>query len=259
MLVMGMAFLAALLGLAVGSYLNVVIWRLRTGEQGFRSRSKCPDCHKVLKPSELVPLVSFLALKGRCSGCGAAISWQYPLVEVSTMLLFLLAWHVHGGAGGVLGPEWLGFLRDILFVAALTVVFVIDARDMLVHDSVVLPAAAAAFLLNILLGHAWTGLLLAAAVGAGFFLFQYAVSRGRWIGGGDIRIGLMMGAMLGFPGVLAALLLSYVLGAVAAVFLILFGKKGWKSQLAFGTFLSVGTAVILFFGEAVWNWYGNLL
>lgn len=254
-----MALVVALLGLAFGSYLNVVIWRLRSGERGHRSRSKCPDCHKVLTPSELIPLVSFFVLKRKCRGCEKPISWQYPLVEFAVMGLMLVSFWTHGGAGGALGPNWLFFLRDTLFIAALVVVFVIDFRDMLVHDSVTLSAAGIGLLLNWYLGLSIGNLLLAVAVGAGFFLFQHAVSGGRWVGGGDIRIGAMMGAMLGFPGVVAALLIAYMIGALTALGMLAFGKTTWKSQMPFGTFLTAATAIILFFGDAIWNWYGGLL
>lgn len=254
-----MAFVVAALGLAIGSFLNVVISRLRSGDEGLGGRSRCPRCHAVLRPSELVPLVSFLALRGRCRSCRLPISWQYPLVEASTMLLFLIAFGLHGGVSGLLGGNALALARDLVFVSALTVVFVVDLLDMTVFDAVTLPAAAAAFLFNLALGRGAIELLAAAGAGAGFFLLQYAISKGRWIGGGDIRIGAMMGAMLGFPGVLAALFIAYVLGAAAAVVLLAARKASWSSQLAFGTFLSAAAAIVLFVGDRLWSWYATFL
>lgn len=247
-----MALLIGLIGLAVGSFLNVAIGRLRSGEKGWRSRSRCPECHAVLRPSELVPLVSFLALRGHCRSCRKPISWQYPLVEFSTMLLFLLAYAVHG-------PSYMMLLRDGFFIAVLTIVFVVDLRDMVVFDSVTLPAAAAAFLLNLALGYDALNLLLAAVVGGGFFLLQYALSRGRWIGGGDIRIGAMMGMMLGFPQILLALFAAYVTGAIVALGLMAAGKAKWTGRMAFGTFLSAATVLALFFGPRVAAWYASFL
>jgi len=254
-----MSLIVAIFGLAVGSFLNVVIGRLRSGETGWRSRSRCPDCHAVLRPSELVPVVSFLALRGRCRSCGKAISWQYPLVELSTMLLFLTAFWLRGGDAGVLSGGFLLMARDWVFIAALTIVFVVDLRDMVVFDSVTLPMIVIAFLFNFAAGADPVNLFLAALAGAGFFLFQYAVSRGRWVGGGDIRIGGMMGMMLGFPGVLLALFAAYVTGAVAALGLLAAGKARWSGQMAFGTFLSVGTVLALFFGQRIMAWYASLL
>lgn len=254
-----MLLVVILCGLAVGSFLNVVIGRLRSGETGWRGRSRCPGCHAVLKPSELVPILSFMALRGRCRSCRMPISWQYPIVEFSTAALFAAAFAVHGGEVGVLGGGLPALLRDWVFIAGLTVIFVVDLKDMLVFDSVVLPMAAVAFFFNLATGGRALGLLLAAAVGGGFFLLQYAVSKGRWIGGGDIRIGAMMGLMLGFPGILLALFLSYVMGALTALGLLVAGKAKWSSQMAFGTFLSVGTLLTLFFGQRVLAWYASLL
>lgn len=252
--------ITAFAGLAVGSFLNVVIGRLRSGERGWRSRSRCPECHTMLRPSELVPLISFLLLRGRCRSCKKPISWQYPLVEFTTMALFLLAGLLRAPTIDVAAPfTLLPFLRDWIFISFLTVVFVIDLRDMVVFDSVTLPAAGLAFLINIVLGHDVLNLLLAAVVGAGFFLLQYVVSRGRWIGGGDIRIGAMMGMMLGFPLVILALFAAYIVGAIVALGLMAAGKAKWTGQMAFGTFLSVATVLALFFGQDAMNWYATLL
>ena len=243
-----MALLVAVLGLTIGSFLNVVIYRLRTGERGWRSRAACPECHAVLRPSDLVPLVSFAVLHGKCRSCKGHISWQYPLVEAATAVLFLISYFAH--AGDFLTGGWLLFLRDVIFCCGLVVVFVIDLRDQVVFDSVTLPLAAFALLVNVLVfGRNWQNLLLAILIGAGFFLLQWVVSRGRWIGGGDVRIGAMMGAMLGFPSVLAALLLAYVLGAAVAVVLLAGKKTTWQSHMAFGTFLTFATAIALFAGE----------
>ena len=254
-----MAFIAAFLGLAIGSFLNVVIGRLRSGETGWRSRSHCPDCHAVLRPSELIPVASFVMLRGKCRACGKSISWQYPLVEISTTLLFLTAFWLHGGEAGVLGGDVLLILRDWVFIAALTVIFVIDLLDMVVFDSVTLPMIPIAFLFNLAAGRDPLNLFLAALAGSGFFLFQYVVSRGRWIGGGDIRIGAVMGMMLGFPGVILALFAAYVTGALAALGLLAAGKARWSGQMAFGTFLSVGTILALFFGQGIMAWYASML
>lgn len=252
------ALLVAVLGLAVGSFLNVVIARLRSGETGWRNRSQCPECHIVLKPVELIPIVSYFALRGRCRACKKAISWQYPLVEGSTLALFLVAYCLAGGAAGLAEAPF-HLLRDWLFICGLTVIFVIDLRDMVVFDAVTLPMAVIAFVLNVLLGAKPLNLLLAAAVGAGFFLLQYALSKGKWIGGGDIRIGAMMGMMLGFPAVIMALFAAYMLGALYALGLMTAGRAKWSGQIAFGTFLSVTTLLTLFFGQAAMTWYASLL
>jgi leader peptidase (prepilin peptidase)/N-methyltransferase len=255
-----MLLLIAAIGLAIGSFLNVTIGKLRSGETGWRSRSQCPRCHAVLRPTDLVPVVSFIALRGKCRTCRKPISWQYPVVEVATMALFVVAFVVRGGTEGLLyGGMMPVFIRDTVFVSALMIVFVIDLLDMVVYDAVTIPMVIVAAAWNLWLGTSIRSLALAIAIGAGFFLLQHLVSRGRWIGGGDIRIGAMIGAMLGFPGVVAALLLAYASGAVVAIGLLAAKKTSWSAQMAFGTFLSFAAAVVLFFGEPFWAWYAGLL
>ncbi len=252
------ALLVGLFGLVVGSFLNVTIGRLRSGETGWRSRSRCPKCLTTLRPTELLPLLSFLFLRGRCRTCKKPISWQYPLVEAVVSVLFLAAYFARGGEAG-LAAQPLVFLRDALFIAGLTVIFVIDLLDMVVFDSVTLPLAALAFLLNLALGAHPLNLVLAAIVGGGFFMLQYVVSRGRWIGGGDIRIGAMMGMMLGFPRILLAVFAAYMVGALVALALIAAGKARWSGRIAFGTFLSLATVGTLLFGQPLLDWYASLL
>ena len=254
-----MALLIAVLGLVIGSFLNVVIYRLRTEEKGHRSRSMCPECNAVLRPSELVPVFSFIFLKGRCRNCSKPISWQYPLVELSTSLLFVAAFLRHTGVAELEPASLHMFLRDAFFITLLTVVFVIDLRDMVVFDAVTIPGALIALVINLIMGVPLMGLLLAIAIGGGFFLLQWVISRGRWIGGGDVRIGAMMGAMLGFPGVVMALLLAYIVGAVVAVALLSAKKTTWSSQMAFGTFLSFATVIVLLWGDRIWAVYGSFL
>ena len=254
-----LTLLTAALGLTVGSFLNVVIYRLRTEEKGFRSRSACPNCHAVLRAIDLVPVLSFVLLRGKCRDCRKPISWQYPVVEVSVMVMFLAAFFRHGGAEVLTNGQWLALARDAFFILVLTVVFVIDLIDMVVYDSVTIPAALIALVLNVLTGSPLSGLLLAALIGGGFFLLQWLVSRGKWIGGGDVRIGAMMGAMLGLQGVLAALLIAYVVGAIVAVILLANKKTSWSSQMAFGTFLSFATVVVLLWGDRLWALYAGML
>jgi prepilin signal peptidase PulO-like enzyme (type II secretory pathway) len=124
---------------------------------------------------------------------------------------------------------------------------------------VTLPFAGFALLVNALVfGHGWLNLLWAMLIGGGFFLLQWVVSQGRWIGGGDVRIGIMMGAMLGFPRVLVALLLAYVLGAAVAVVLLAGKKTTWQSHMAFGTFLTFATVIALFAGGTLLAPYAAL-
>lgn len=252
-----------IIGLIVGSFLNVVILRTHSKEQMVKSRSHCWDCKNALGPRDLVPLFSFLFQGGKCRYCRKKISWQYPMVEFATGFLFVL---VAYNIIGVQGPSflfynsftWLHFLRDLIFVSYLIIIFVYDLKWYLILDRFTVPAIFIAIILNLWLGMAWQSLLFGVLIGFGFFALQYLVSKGKWIGGGDLRLGALMGAMLGLSGVVVALFLSYVIGAVFSLFLIGLSKKGFKSQIPFGTFLALGTILSLLWGEQIVFWYFSL-
>ncbi|MFA5124513.1 MAG: prepilin peptidase [Patescibacteria group bacterium] len=240
-----------IIGLVIGSFLNVVVWRLHSGEPIVFGRSKCPHCQAGLQPKDLVPLLSFILLRGRCRYCRQPISWQYPIVELAGGLLFVLAYILH--------PQLLVFLRDIILVSILIIVFVYDLRWQLIPDQVTIPAIILLFIFSLLLGSNLWLLIFAVLVGFGFFGLQYLVSSGRWIGGGDLRLGALMGAVLGWPLLIVALLVAYIVGAIVSVVLLISGKAKAKTPVAFGTFLALGTLVALFWGERIINWYLGLL
>lgn len=235
--------------------MTAVLWRLRSGESWVRGRSKCPKCKKILGPLELVPLFSWLAQRGRCRGCKATIAWSYPAIELVTALLFVFGYAVRIGqwGAGQVAPAFalLTLTRDWYAIATLVVVFVFDLTEGLILDRVTLPAIAILSVLSLVLGMPPLTLAIGIAVGAGFFWAQYAISGGRWIGGGDIRLGAVLGALLGWKLLLVALFLAYVSGAAVGLALVAGGRKEWGSRIPFGTFLSVGAIVALFFGEAI--------
>jgi leader peptidase (prepilin peptidase)/N-methyltransferase len=252
-----------ILGLIFGSFLNVVILRLNSGDRIVKSRSKCPHCSHRLSARDLWPLVSFILSLGRCRYCKAKISIQYPAVEFITGLLFVLVTY---NIIGNLGPQYLFYntnvllfwIRDLIFICFLVVIFVYDLRWYLILDRVTVPAMLVAVVLNLWLGLSLESLLWGLVVGLGFFAVQYLVSRGKWIGGGDLRMGALMGLMLGFPSVITALFLSYIIGAVVSVVLLKIKKKNLKSQVPFGTFLAIGTILTMFWGEEIMRWYFGL-
>ncbi len=260
---MEMLFAAsAILGLVLGSFMNCLLWRLKSGES-LGGRSHCPRCQRMIAWYDNVPLLSFFLLRRRCRHCQKPISWQYPLVEALTAGLFAAAaWRLAGLAGS---PEfwtlqnWLELVRDWILIFSLIATFVSDARWYLIFDEIALPAGVALFALNIFLGAAWPSLLLSATIGTGFFLLQYAVSRGRWIGGGDIRLGFLLGAALPWPLVVPAIFSAYVIGGAVGISLMAAGKKQWGSQLPLGTFLCAGALLALFYGTSLVNWYLHLI
>lgn len=150
-------------------------------------------------------------------------------------------------------------VRDVAFVAFLAIIFLYDLRYMEIPDRITVPAMGVALVANVSLGLDPRPLLIGGAVIGGFFLLQYVASRGRWIGEGDIRMGLLMGFMLGLPVGLAALFLAYIAGALFGIFLIATKRASGKTPIPFGTFLAGGTLVALFCGEQIVVWYAGLI
>lgn len=250
-------FLVFVLGASVGSFLNVLVFRTREGVSLFTPRSFCPACRRSILWRDNVPVIGFLLLGGKCRFCRAAISRHYPMVEAAVGSAFLLAAVFHGASFVMIPAALLG---DWFIIADLAAVFLYDLRYGEIPDRLTLLPALAIFLASF--GFGWRSLsdmLFGAAVGSGFFLLQYLVSRGKWIGGGDIRLGIFMGAVLGWPGILVGLFVSYLIGAVASLLLLAVRKKQFGDAVPFGTFLAIGTGVAVFWGGDILAWYMNLL
>ena len=255
------------LGAIMASFVNCLAWRLYHG-QNLWSRSGCPKCHRQIAWYDNVPLFSYLALAGRCRHCHKKISLQYFVVELAMAMLFLLAWHKYFPMGDLLWQlSYLKFnffnlkllARDWLLICILTVIFLMDLKWYVVADAVSLPAIIVIFLINWSLGLPWLNLISSAIIGAGFFGLQYVVSRGRWVGEGDIRLGALLGVMLGWPLTLLALMLAYFSGALVGIGLLVGQKKGLKSAVPFGAFLAPAALVALWWGQIIWHWYLGLL
>lgn len=229
-----------LLGAGVGSFINVLASRSMAGKSIVFPRSFCDACAKPLWRRDLVPVVSFLLLRARCRFCQIKISWQYPVIEGITALLFLAAAIVTHS------PSELAFFW--LAITVLLTLFITDLRAMVLPDFITLPAIVLFVILDFtLLGRPLVPLLVALAVGGGFFWVQYALSRGKWVGSGDIRFGVLLAAILGtWQLVTQALILSYIIGALVSIPLLLTKKKQWASEVPLGTFLAVGALIALF-------------
>ncbi|MCD4760503.1 prepilin peptidase [bacterium] len=250
-----------ILGLFVGSFLNVVVYRLHRQESFVKGYSKCLFCGHRLYTKDLVPLFSYLFLKGHCRYCQQRFSHQYPLVELFTGLAFVLVFIkiLPSLDISVLGAKGILHLVDWwVIVSFLIVIFIYDLKYYLILDSVIWPAVVLAFVANLVLGYDILGLLLAAVVGGGFFLLQFVVSKGKWIGGGDIRLGFLMGIILGWPNILTALFIAYIFGSIISVALLLFNRKDWGDKVPFGTFLALATFVTMLYGPSLVAWYWSL-
>lgn len=245
-----------LFGLIIGSFLNCFIWRIRQNES-MGGRSYCPRCGHKLAWYDNIPLLSYLLLGGKCRYCKEGISVQYPLVEFVTAFLFVLSFTVRYKESLIWGEEiFFTLIRDWFTISVLVFIFVYDLRWYLIPDKIILPATGIVLAINLFLGVGWLELLISAIIGAGFFLLQFVISRGMWIGGGDIRMGLFIGVTLGYwQQTVVALFFAYLLGSAVGIPLILSKKKQWGEKIPFGVFLAVATILTLFWGGEVLNWY----
>lgn len=254
---------AGILGLLVGAIMNAKVMRTRDSME-FTNGRACSVCAVPVKKSEMLPIVGYMAMKGRCGKCLSVVPWQYPATELALGILFGLfaaraLYHLGVPEFVMPGEEWLLFIRDAAMSAALVMVFMFDYRASVIPDRVTIPAMIVAIVLNVILGMPVLELLLGGLVVGGFFAIQLILSRGRWVGGGDVRMGMLMGFILGPILGIVGLFLSYVSGAFVGVILLLTKKRSMDSHVPFGTFLALATFAAMFFGDQLVNWYLNLL
>ncbi len=240
------------IGLAVGSFINVLVARLPKKKGVFWGRSCCPYCRRVLKWHELVPIISFCCLKGKCRSCQKPISRQYPVVEfVGGVGFFILVGLPLAG----LNIVWLAVLFSLALLLG-----AYDAKHLILPDSFL-----ALFLLWAIIGNVlfWRGTiivnLLSGIVVMAFFLALFLVSSGRWIGGGDVKLGGILGFWLGWPGSAVMLLGAYFLGALVAGGLLIIKKATRHSQISFGPFLLIAAFIAFLWGDEIIGRYLALL
>jgi leader peptidase (prepilin peptidase)/N-methyltransferase len=242
-----MTVLVALFGLAIGSFVNVVIVRVPQHQSLWRTRSACPACGALIAWHDNVPLVSFALLRGRCRSCGIAIPWRYPIVEAATAGLFVVAFERFGAS--------LEFVVAAALLAALVAITAIDLQLQIIPDVITLPGIVAGVVANVATQRvSLVDSLLGIGLGGGLFFVIIVVSGGG-MGGGDMKLGAMLGAFLGWKVALIALFLGVVFGGVFAIVLLASGLRGRKDAVPFGPFLALGGAVALFAGEGLLKWY----
>ena len=242
------AALAGGLGLILGSFLNVLAYRLPRGESLARPASRCPGCETPIKPYDNVPVLSWLLLRGRCRNCGTRIAWRYPLVELATGVLMALV----VVALGADSDAWLG----LAFVALLVPVTVIDIDFRIIPNKLMILGAIAAPAILALTDPGALPEHLIAAVAAGGFLLVAALAYPAGMGMGDVKLAFVMGLFLG-RDVGVAMAVALIAGSVvgAAVIAAKGSKEGRKTAIPFGPFLALGSIVALFAGEPVVDWY----
>jgi prepilin signal peptidase PulO-like enzyme (type II secretory pathway) len=256
-----MSFFVIILGLLVGSFLNCLAYRLPRQEKFIWARSHCPSCQKVLSWLELLPVVSFIIQKARCRVCKQKISWLYPIAEIFTALAFWAV--IINFQLSIFNKFSITQLLTIFFYLFITsiliLIFLIDLNDGVILDSIIWPSVIVIFICQWLLGLSVGSFLGAMVIGGGFFGLQYLLSRGRWIGSGDIGLGVLMGVILGWPSILFALFLAYISGAIVGLSLIVLKKKDLQSTVPFGAFLAPATFVAILWGQTVIGWYWHFL
>jgi len=250
-----METLIILFGLAWGSFLNVVIYRLPLGMNIIRPSSSCPACRKRIRVINNIPVVSFLLLRGKCSYCKTQISFRYPLVEIITPLVFILLYSHYSFS--------LHFFTSCLFATAMILLAFIDLDHQILPDEITLPGlllslAYALFRPDLTLRQS----LISAVCGAGFLLFiygaYYLLRRKEGLGMGDVTLMLLIGSYLGLGGTILTLIVSSFTGAVVGIIVILLKKKDMQFALPFGTFLAPAAFFSLVWGERILSWYLSL-
>lgn len=246
--------LAAIAGLSVGSFLNVVVHRLPRGQSPAWPASHCPKCERPLRWHHNIPVVSWIALRGRCAFCGDPIALRYPMVEISTAIVWVLVvW--------LTPPGWLLASRLVL-AGALVALFVIDLEHQILPNAITLPGIAAGLLFALVAPPGPIDALLGTAVGGGVL---YAIAAGYYLlrreegmGMGDVKMLAMIGAFLGWRLVLVTLVLASCAGSIVGLAVMATERGGLRYALPFGTFLAVGALAAMLVGERLLEWYLGL-
>jgi leader peptidase (prepilin peptidase)/N-methyltransferase len=275
------------LGLCFGSFVNALVWRVHEQaeleEQATKKKSKkakaadvtladlsiskgrsmCPHCHHTLSALDLLPLVSWLALRGKCRYCHKPISAQYPVVELLTAVLFVISylyWPVNFDGSGLKIAAFIVWLPLLVGFMAL---IIYDFRWMLLPDRIVFPLGAiASVLAGLMIAssehplRAFLNVLGGVIIGGGLFWLIYQFSKGKWIGGGDVKLGWLLGLVVGTPGKAALFIFgAAILGTVASLPLLVSKRLKGNSVIPFGPFLIIAAIIAQLFGAALLAWY----
>jgi prepilin signal peptidase PulO-like enzyme (type II secretory pathway) len=289
-------FILIILGLCFGSFINALVWRIHIQmEQENRSskvnnkthkdkktlvtnsrlqttnysvlngRSMCPNCHHTLSAKDLIPVFSWIGLGGKCRYCKKPIHWQYPLIELLMLLLFVLS-YIFWPTSIINVWQYIAFATWLLALVSLVAMAVYDAKYMIIPDRILLPTIIFVVLSYIMqflfskpLNQLWP-LILASAIGCGFFATIYVVSKGKWIGFGDVKLSVLLGLLATTPiNMLIILFLASILGTIYSLPLMLTKKLKHNSHVPFGPFLIAATIITVLFGQYIIDFYKALL
>ncbi len=253
-----------ILGLALGSFVNAFVWRLHEKKKWVNDRSECTNCHHKLAAIDLVPVLSWLLLRGRCRYCQSKISVQYPIVELGLTLLFMMSYFFWPNI--ITGWQISIFAIWLLISTGLVALAVYDLRYMLLPTKLIyvllaLSIVSSSITLALANDPATTlvNLLFSTLIGGGMFYVLYMVSRGKWIGGGDVRLGFLLGLLAATASRSFLLIfIAALIGTVVSLGLISIKQLNRKSLIPFGPFLIAALFIIQFWGQHILNWYSNL-
>jgi len=246
-----------LFGACIGSFLNVCIYRLPLSKSLVHPRSSCPNCGQLIRAYDNIPLMSYLLLLGKCRNCGAAISLRYPVVELLSGLFAVCIWLQFGFT--------LEALIYFAFIASLLVITFIDIDHRIIPDVITLPGIVVFLVASLALPSLrFKDAALGVLVGGGsLFLVAWGyhlLTRKDGMGGGDIKLLAMIGAVLGWQGVVFTIFFASLFGTFSGLLLMLQAKQGnMKLAIPFGPFLAIGSIAYLFFGSPIISWYFDLL
>jgi leader peptidase (prepilin peptidase)/N-methyltransferase len=268
-------------GLCLGSFVNALVWRLHEQSEEAdkkkpnksylkdlsiaKGRSMCPDCHHTLSAKDLIPVLSWVSLRGKCRYCHKPVPVQYPLVELTTMGLFVLSylyWPVVFSHTQVAV-----FVLWLLLLVGFMALIVYDVKWMLLPDRIVFPLGLIATVMAGIVigasphaGRALVDIVAAVAVGGGIFYVLYQLSQGRWIGGGDVKLGWLLGLVVGSPAkALLFIFIAALAGSAITLPLLASGKMKRTSTIPFGPFLIIGAIITVLFGTSILNVYEHTL
>ncbi len=248
-----------ILGLIIGSFLNVVILRMNTGRSIATGRSKCARCSTTLSWYELIPVFSFLGLRGKCKTCRNHISFQYPLVELITAIVFTILYTTVIASYGITPVAGLVFVFSAAVASLLIIIFVYDIRhsiipDMAVYLFIILSLLSIVWHLFTVPGFSPFGAVFGGVLVALPFFLLWALSKGTFMGFGDVKLALGMGWLLGVTGGFSAVLFSFWIGGAAGLFLLGISRKySMRSQIPFAPFLILGTFIVGVWGVTIFS------
>ena len=254
-----------ILGLSFGSFINAFVWRLHEKKDWIRGRSECTNCHHILSSLDLLPVLSWLTLRGKCRYCKHKISIQYPLIEIVTSVLFLGSY--------LLWPELITGHNIVIFILWLVLLIGLIALALYDIKWMILPTKIIYFLyipallimiINVLFTKNSLVLLLiyfiSSLIGGGIFYLLFYISKGKWIGGGDVRLGFLLGLLATTPSRSFLLIfLASVIGTIVSIGLLTRGKMKRNSLIPFGPFLIAGLVIVQFAGSDIIQWYSRTL